>query len=109
MDLKLKPLNQIYESKSNTTHPTNQKLYDTLYESVCLDHDALNAPDAEPSFYKRAHDNQDHPNNHEGEKRKKHIDQNENHILAPSSVAIANKIKAIIKKDKLTIADLEGA
>ncbi|GJZ27598.1 hypothetical protein Tco_0572245, partial [Tanacetum coccineum] len=71
MDLKLKPLNQIYESKSNTTHPTNQKLYDTLYESVCLDHDALNAPDAEPSFYKRAHDNQDPPNNHEGEKRKK--------------------------------------
>ncbi|GKC40276.1 hypothetical protein Tco_1052660 [Tanacetum coccineum] len=38
---------------------------------------------------------------------KSDIDQNENHILAPSSVAIANKIKAIIKKDKLTIADLE--
>ncbi|GKA45025.1 hypothetical protein Tco_0737821 [Tanacetum coccineum] len=107
MDLKLELLNRIYESKSNTTHPTNQKLYDTLYESVYLDHVAHNAQDAEPSFHKRSHDNQDSPNNCEGEKKKKHIDQNKNHILAPSSVAIANKIKAIIQKDKLTIADLE--
>ncbi|GJR41365.1 hypothetical protein Tco_1217049 [Tanacetum coccineum] len=68
---KLKPLNRIHESKSNTTHPTNQKLYDTLYESVCLDHDALNAQDAEPSFYKRSHDNQDPPNNREEENMKK--------------------------------------
>ncbi|GKE58015.1 hypothetical protein Tco_1497200 [Tanacetum coccineum] len=34
MDLNLMLLNRIYESKSNTTHLTNQKLYDTLYESV---------------------------------------------------------------------------
>ncbi|GKE34163.1 hypothetical protein Tco_1453485, partial [Tanacetum coccineum] len=54
MDLNLKPMNQIYKSKSNTTHPTNQKLYDTLYESVYLDHDALNAQDAKPSFHKRS-------------------------------------------------------
>ncbi|GKB91881.1 hypothetical protein Tco_0964153 [Tanacetum coccineum] len=67
MDLNLKLLNRIYENKSNTTHPTNQKLYDTLYESVCLDHDALNSQDAEQSFHKRSHDNQDSPNNHEGE------------------------------------------
>ncbi|GKB30878.1 hypothetical protein Tco_0870279 [Tanacetum coccineum] len=46
-------------------------LYDTLYESVCLDHDTLNAQEDEPSFYKRSHDNQDPPNNHEGENRKK--------------------------------------
>ncbi|GKA10079.1 hypothetical protein Tco_0689512 [Tanacetum coccineum] len=72
MDLKLMLLNRIHESKSNTTHPTNQKLYDTLYESICLDHDALNAQDAEPSFHKRSHDNQDSPNNHEGENKKKH-------------------------------------
>ncbi|GKC98209.1 hypothetical protein Tco_1168484, partial [Tanacetum coccineum] len=94
-------------------------------------HDSLNAQDAEPSFHKRSHDNQDSPNNHEGENKKKHrkdvgkpssrssrkhpypewflkklrlakrkmtwfdlllksdIDQNENHILGPSSVAIA--------------------
>ncbi|GJU40800.1 hypothetical protein Tco_1193757 [Tanacetum coccineum] len=57
MDLKLKLLNRIYESKSNTTHLTNQKLYDTIYESVCLDHDTLNDQDAEPSFHKRSHDN----------------------------------------------------
>ncbi|GJT92074.1 hypothetical protein Tco_1080919 [Tanacetum coccineum] len=36
------------------------------------------------------------------------IDQNENHILGPSTVAIAKKIKAIIQKDELTIADLEA-
>ncbi|GJW81655.1 hypothetical protein Tco_0145630 [Tanacetum coccineum] len=71
MDLKLKLLNRIYESKSNTTHPTNQKLYDTLYESVCLDHDAHNAQDAKPSFHKRSHDNQDSLNNYEGENKKK--------------------------------------
>ncbi|GKB26473.1 hypothetical protein Tco_0865874 [Tanacetum coccineum] len=57
MDLKLKLLNRIHKSKSNMTHPTNQKLYDTLYESVCLNHDALNAQDAEPSFHKRSHNN----------------------------------------------------
>ncbi|GKB26521.1 hypothetical protein Tco_0865922, partial [Tanacetum coccineum] len=57
IDLKLKLLNQIHVSKSNTTHPTNQKLYDTLYESICLDHDAINAQDAELYFHKRSHDN----------------------------------------------------
>ncbi|GKA44946.1 hypothetical protein Tco_0737742 [Tanacetum coccineum] len=71
MDLKLKLLYRIHKSKSNTTHPTNQKLYVTLYESVYLDHDALNDQDTEPSFHKRNHDNQDPPNNREGENRKK--------------------------------------
>ncbi|GJV81198.1 hypothetical protein Tco_1517068 [Tanacetum coccineum] len=171
IDLKLKLLHRIYESKLNTTHPTNQKHYDTLYESACLDHDALNAQDAEPSFHKRSRDNQDPPNNHEGENKKKRrkdvsepssrslrrnkspvvhaqvdtpaiqpldqedeyvrnhpnlewfpkksgswfdlllksdIDQNENYILRPSTVAIAKKLKAIIQKDKLTIVDIEG-
>ncbi|GJR65716.1 hypothetical protein Tco_0011781 [Tanacetum coccineum] len=37
------------------------------------------------------------------------IDKNENHILGPSTVAIAKKLKAIIQKDELTIVDLEGA
>ncbi|GJX94889.1 hypothetical protein Tco_0349475 [Tanacetum coccineum] len=37
------------------------------------------------------------------------IDQNENHILGPSIVAIVKKLKAIIQKDKLTIIDLVGA
>ncbi|GKC53620.1 hypothetical protein Tco_1076365 [Tanacetum coccineum] len=40
---------------------------------------------------------------------KSDIDQNENHILGPSIVAIAKKLKALIQKDELTIADLEGA
>ncbi|GJV64814.1 hypothetical protein Tco_1475642 [Tanacetum coccineum] len=147
--LELKLLNRIHENKLNTTYPTNQKLYDTLYESLFLDHDALNAQDAEPSFHKRSHDNQDSPNNRKGEiieetlkgyqedeyvrkhpkpewfpkksglaKRKttwfdlllkSDIDQNENHILGPSTVTIAKKLKAITQKDKLIIADLEGA
>ncbi|GJV89814.1 hypothetical protein Tco_1533752 [Tanacetum coccineum] len=87
------------------------ELYDTLYESICLDHDALNAQDAEPSFYKRSHDNQDSPNNHEGGEQEETLKgyQNENHILGPSTVAIAKKLKAIIQKDELTIADLEDA
>ncbi|GJS94751.1 hypothetical protein Tco_0801719 [Tanacetum coccineum] len=118
-------------------------------------HDALNAQDAELSFHKRSHDNQDSLNNREGENKKKRrkdvgepssissrqnksphpnpewfpnksglakrrttwfdlllksdIDQNENHILGPSIVAIAKKLKAIIQKDELTIPDLEGA
>ncbi|GKF10925.1 hypothetical protein Tco_0048851 [Tanacetum coccineum] len=42
----------VLDSMSNMTHPTNQKLYDTLYESSYLDHDALNAQDADPSFHK---------------------------------------------------------
>ncbi|GJR65717.1 hypothetical protein Tco_0011782 [Tanacetum coccineum] len=67
--LELKLLNRIHENKSNMTYPTNQKLYDTLYKSVCLVHDALNAQDAKPSFHKRSHNNQDFPNNHEGENK----------------------------------------
>ncbi|GJU34414.1 hypothetical protein Tco_1182768 [Tanacetum coccineum] len=39
---------------------------------------------------------------------KSDIDQNENHILGPSTIAIAKKIKAIIQKDDLTIANLEA-
>ncbi|GKB49081.1 hypothetical protein Tco_0899834 [Tanacetum coccineum] len=168
----------IHENKTNTTHPTNQKLYDTLYEYVCLDHDAINAQDADTSFHKRSHDNQDPPNNREGENKKKRIkdvgepssrssrqnkslmvhaqvhtpaiqpldpedeyirtrpdpewytksgpagaakrkttwfdlllksdiDQNENHILGPSTVVIAKKLKEIIQKDELTIVNLE--
>ncbi|GJW42530.1 hypothetical protein Tco_0071329 [Tanacetum coccineum] len=71
MDLKLKLLNRIHLNKSNDTHTTHQQLYDTLYESIILDQDALDAQDTEPSFYKRTHDNQDPPNNHEGENKKK--------------------------------------
>nr|GEV02136.1 hypothetical protein [Tanacetum cinerariifolium] len=37
------------------------------------------------------------------------IDQNENRILRSSTMAIANKLKAIIQKDELTIVDLQGA
>ncbi|GKD92636.1 hypothetical protein Tco_1372473, partial [Tanacetum coccineum] len=70
-------------------------------------HDALNAPDAELSFHKRSHDNQDPPNNHEEKTKKGYIDQNENHILGLSFVAIANKLKAINQKDELIIVDLE--
>ncbi|GKC30662.1 hypothetical protein Tco_1037956 [Tanacetum coccineum] len=40
---------------------------------------------------------------------KSNIDQNEDHILGPSIVAIAKKLKEIIQKDELIIADLEGA
>ncbi|GKA62771.1 hypothetical protein Tco_0762290 [Tanacetum coccineum] len=179
IDLKLRLLNIIHLNKSNETHTTHQQLYDTFYDSITLDQDALNALDAEPSFHKRTYDNQDPPNNREGENRKKRrkdvgepsskssrqkkspvihaqddtpaiqpvdqkdeyiqtrsnskwytksgstnvvrkttwfdlllkldIEQNENHILRPSTVAIAKKLKSIIKKDELAIADFKGA
>ncbi|GJR57008.1 hypothetical protein Tco_1499170, partial [Tanacetum coccineum] len=43
----------------------------TLYESITLDHEALNAQDAKPSFYNRTHNDQYPLNDREGEKRKK--------------------------------------
>ncbi|GKD18661.1 hypothetical protein Tco_1207819 [Tanacetum coccineum] len=120
------------QAKSNDTHTTHQQLHDTLYDSITMDQQALDAQDAEPSFHKRSHDNWDTPNDHEGEKRKKqrkdsgsagaakrkitwfdlllksNIDQNENHILRPSTITIEKKLKEIIQKDELIIADLEG-
>ncbi|GJZ75617.1 hypothetical protein Tco_0640082 [Tanacetum coccineum] len=143
MELKLKMLNRMYQNKSNETYDTNQKLYNTLYESITLDQEALDAQDTEPSFYKRSHDDPDPPNDREGETRKKRRkdagkpsrsskkdkdpvvpvqedtladqpqDQEEyyikkHHILGPSTVAMAKKLKALIKKDELTIEDLEG-
>ncbi|GJU00655.1 hypothetical protein Tco_1110993 [Tanacetum coccineum] len=71
MDLKLKLLNRIHLNKSNDTHTTHQQLYDTLYESIILDQDALDAQAVQSSFHKRSHDNQDPPNNREGENKKK--------------------------------------
>ncbi|GJU25389.1 hypothetical protein Tco_1164010 [Tanacetum coccineum] len=111
--------------ESNDTHTTHQQLYDTLYESIILDQDALDAQDEEPSFHKRSHDNQDPLNNREEENKKKHQKDvgepssrssrrnisplDENHILGPSTVALAKKFKEPIQKDELRIADLEVA
>ncbi|GJS88355.1 hypothetical protein Tco_0770991 [Tanacetum coccineum] len=84
MEWKLKMLNRMYQNKSNETYDTNQKLYNTLYESITLDQEALDAQDkGHPSI--------------------------KDHILGPSTVAMVKKLKALIKKDKLTIEDLEGA
>ncbi|GKE98028.1 hypothetical protein Tco_0021379 [Tanacetum coccineum] len=71
IELKIKLLNKMYLNMSNETHDTYQKLYNTIYESISLDLDALHAQDAEPSFHERTHDDQDPPNDREGEKRKK--------------------------------------
>ncbi|GKA24310.1 hypothetical protein Tco_0710343 [Tanacetum coccineum] len=67
----LKLLNQIHVNKSNDTYTTHQQLYDTLYESIILDQDALDAHAVQSYFHKRSHDNQDLPNNREGENKKK--------------------------------------
>ncbi|GJW31673.1 hypothetical protein Tco_0051705 [Tanacetum coccineum] len=154
MDVKIKLLNRIHLNKSNTTHTTNQSLYDTLYESIILNQEALDAQEVEPSFHKWTLDIQDPSNNHEGGTGRKEermlvnllldhqgkknlswfmhkmtlrpckpktkkmkmmriipiqneIDQNESHILRPSTVAIAKKLKALIQKDELTLADLK--
>ncbi|GJT47742.1 hypothetical protein Tco_0973899 [Tanacetum coccineum] len=145
MDLKLKLLNRIHLNKSNENHTTHQQLYDTLYESIILDQEALDAQDTEPSFHKRSHDNQDPPNNREGENKNKrrkdvgepcsrssrqnkypvvhakvdtpaiqpleledeYIQTRPNLEWYTKSGSAAKKIKAIIQKDELTIADLE--
>ncbi|GJU33303.1 hypothetical protein Tco_1176892 [Tanacetum coccineum] len=136
IDLKLKLLNKIHSNKSNKAHTTHQKLYDTHIESIYIEQTTINAQDAEPSFHKRTHDNQDPPNYREGENRKKRkkdagepssrssrkdksyvksgsanakrrttlfdlllksdVDQNEDHILRPSTVAMAKKLKEFI-------------
>nr|GEX16257.1 hypothetical protein [Tanacetum cinerariifolium] len=80
MDLKIKPMNRIHLNKSNDTRSIHQQLYDTLYESISFDQEALNAQDEELSFHKR-----------------------------PSTAAIAKKLKALIQKDELTITYFEGA
>ncbi|GJY59306.1 hypothetical protein Tco_0459198 [Tanacetum coccineum] len=150
LNTSIKLLNRIHLNKSNDTHTTHQQLYDTLYESITLDQEALNAQDADPSFHKRSsrrktspvvHAQDDtpvmQPLDQEDEyirtcpnpewytksgsagatKRrttwfdlllKSDIDQNKNHILGPSTVAIVKKLKAIIQHDELTIADLDG-
>nr|GEY36309.1 hypothetical protein [Tanacetum cinerariifolium]GEY53302.1 hypothetical protein [Tanacetum cinerariifolium] len=123
MELKLKLLNRTHKNKN---HPTNQKIYDTLYDSILLDQDVLDAQEAKPSFHKWTHNHQDPPTNRWFTKKsglanvmrrttwfglllKSNIDQNEDHILGPSTVAITKKLKEIIQKDELTIADLQAA
>ncbi|GKD54675.1 hypothetical protein Tco_1288062, partial [Tanacetum coccineum] len=69
--LEVKAVKQIHLYKSNDTHTTHQQLYDTLYESIILDQDALDAQAIQSSFHKRSHDNQDPPNKCEGENKKK--------------------------------------
>ncbi|GJT24212.1 hypothetical protein Tco_0894149 [Tanacetum coccineum] len=64
-------LNLLDRIHLNKTHPTYQKLYDNLYDSILLDQEALDAQEAEPSFYKQTHDHQDPPTDREREKRKK--------------------------------------
>nr|GEZ05658.1 hypothetical protein [Tanacetum cinerariifolium] len=57
MELKLKLLNHMQLNKSYETHDTHQQLYNTLYDSVTLNQEVLDAQDAESSFRKRTHDN----------------------------------------------------
>nr|GFA31524.1 hypothetical protein [Tanacetum cinerariifolium] len=71
MELKLKLLNIMQLNKSYENYDTNQHLYNTLYDSITIDQEALDAQDADPSFHKRTHDDQDPLNDHEGETRKK--------------------------------------
>nr|GFA89969.1 hypothetical protein [Tanacetum cinerariifolium] len=67
----LELLNRIHLNKLNDTHTTHQQLYDTLYESIILDQDALDAQAVQSSFHKRSHDNHDPPNNREVKNKKK--------------------------------------
>ncbi|GJT25275.1 hypothetical protein Tco_0895212 [Tanacetum coccineum] len=114
MELKLKLLSKMQLNKSYETLDTHLQLYNNLYESVSIDQEALDTQDAEPSFHKRTHDEQDPHNDRWLTKKsraanatnrrttwfdlllKSDIDKNEDHILGPSTVAIAKKLKELI-------------
>ncbi|GKF26233.1 hypothetical protein Tco_0082127, partial [Tanacetum coccineum] len=100
------------------THTTHQQLYVTLYESIILEQDALDAQAVQSSFHKRPHDNQDPPNNREGENKKKH----QKDVDEPSSRSSRRNRSLMVivqddtptmqplkKKDELSIAYLKGA
>ncbi|GKA58096.1 hypothetical protein Tco_0757284 [Tanacetum coccineum] len=82
MDLKIKLLNRIHSNKSNETHTTHQQLYDTLYESITLDQDALDAQ-ASGSAKRRM--------TWFDLFLKSDIDKDEDHILGPLTADIAKK------------------
>ncbi|GJY02915.1 hypothetical protein Tco_0361067, partial [Tanacetum coccineum] len=107
MDLKLKLLNRIHLNKSNDTHTTHQQLYVTLYESIILEQDALDAQAVQSSFHKRPHDNQDPPNNHEGENKKKH----QKDVDEPSSRSSRRNrsLMVIVQDDTPTMQPLNKA
>nr|GEU97503.1 hypothetical protein [Tanacetum cinerariifolium] len=103
-----------------TSINVSEKLYDTLYESIILDQEALDDQNAETSFHKRSHNHQDPPTDREGEKKKRRKDAGQ------SSSKSSRKYKALMVHaqedtpadqpqdqedlyDELTIADLEGA
>nr|GEV20399.1 nucleic acid-binding, OB-fold-like protein [Tanacetum cinerariifolium] len=93
--------------------------------------EALDAQEAEPSFNKRTHDDQDPPNDHEGETRKKRrkdasqpssisSKKDKAHVVPTQEAKLVDqpqyqedvyvqeqKLKELIQKDKLTIADLK--
>nr|GEX46502.1 hypothetical protein [Tanacetum cinerariifolium] len=130
---------------SQFTKSSTSKLYDTLYESILHDQEALDVQETEPSFHKRTYNHQDPPIDREGEKRRKDKRMLVNHLLKPQEKinllwfklkktlmlinpkttqtflfintliqdglprSRAKKIKEIIQKDRLIIADLEGA
>ncbi|GKE36842.1 hypothetical protein Tco_1460247 [Tanacetum coccineum] len=114
MELKIELYNRMYENRSFGTNDTHQQLHNILWDSILLDQESLDAQERKPTLKKRPYDNQDPPNDREGEKSRRrrnvsNIDQDEDGILRLSTVMVAKKIKELIKKDELTIADLEGA
>ncbi|GJZ14483.1 hypothetical protein Tco_0550160 [Tanacetum coccineum] len=98
----------------STEMELNIKLYNRMYQ-------------IQPNFMKRPYDDQDPPNNCKGEnnrrrrkdageyssksskKYKAPIDSTRDDIPADQPLMVTKKVKELIKKDKLTIADLEGA
>ncbi|GJW26168.1 hypothetical protein Tco_0039979 [Tanacetum coccineum] len=152
MDLNLKLQNKMHQNKSHETYNTHQKLYDTLYESITLDQEALDVQDIEPSFNKRsskkdkalmvlvqentpAEQPQDHEEYYVRERPhigwftkklgsvdaakrrtiwfdlllKSDIDQNEDHILGPSTVAYKNDVELEYDVDQLKASVLREA
>ncbi|GJW86466.1 hypothetical protein Tco_0161806 [Tanacetum coccineum] len=142
MDLKLKLLNKMCKKKSFESHDTHHKIYDLLYEFICLHQESLDAQDTGPSFKKglttimilpmivrgrkerKKRKDVGQPSSRSLKKNKAPMDsiqkyipgeqpqdqeeEHEDHILRLSTVVVDKMIKELIKKDELTVTDLEG-
>ncbi|GJU91539.1 hypothetical protein Tco_1303962 [Tanacetum coccineum] len=84
IELKIELYNRMYRNHSFETH-------DTLWDSILLDQEILDAQETEPTLKKMPHDDQDPPNDREGEKRRKR----RRNVIESSSKS-SNKDKAPI-------------
>nr|GEW90408.1 hypothetical protein [Tanacetum cinerariifolium] len=130
VELKIKLYNKMYQNRYLETHEIHQWLRNILIDSMSLYQENLNAQDTKPTLKIMPHDHRDPPNDRKGRKEN-HPEWFSNaakksglldvanrkpnwfdtllnsNINQDKTVMMGKKIKEILKKDELTIADLE--